>query len=108
MDIVRTMQHDHYGFFDQAFGNDIEFWKKTSPLYTLSLGARPMLVVCSTQRADKPCGEAEKFAARAASLNVQAEVLPQDLSHREVNVELGEPGAYTRAVDAFLRKILVM
>jgi hypothetical protein len=107
-DIVRVMQHDHYGFFDEAFGSDIEFWKKTSPLYTLGPGARPMLLVCSTQRQDKPCTEAEKFASKAKSLNIKTEVLPQDLSHREVNVDLGIDGAYNSTVDAILRKILAL
>jgi hypothetical protein len=33
---------------------------------------------------------------------VRAQVLPQALSHAEVNKRLGEPGDYTAAVDRFL------
>jgi arylformamidase len=32
-------------------------------------------------------------------------VLPADLSHGEINSELGLPSAYTERVDAFLRGI---
>jgi len=106
LDLVQIMQQDHYGFYDKAFGNDIEFWKKASPLYTLSSDAKPMLIVCSTQREDQPCDQAQKFAAKAAALHVDAQVLPQDLSHIEINADLGEPSTYTNAVDAFLQKIL--
>jgi hypothetical protein len=33
------------------------------------------------------------------------QVLPVDLDHRALNEQLGEPGAYTAAVDAFLKTV---
>jgi hypothetical protein len=33
---------------------------------------------------------------------VAASVLPLDLAHDEINERLGQPGDYTRAVDAFI------
>jgi hypothetical protein len=32
-------------------------------------------------------------------------VLPEDLSHGDINGTLGQPGAYTDRVDAFLRSV---
>jgi hypothetical protein len=32
-------------------------------------------------------------------------VLPEDLSHAQINAELGLPGGYTAAVDAFVRSV---
>jgi len=33
-------------------------------------------------------------------------VLPQDLTHEQVNATLGLPGAYTEAVDGFMAGLL--
>jgi hypothetical protein len=38
-------------------------------------------------------------------LGARAQVLPQDLSHQEINAQLGLDNAYTRQVEAFLRDI---
>ena len=51
------------------------------------------------------CGQAHKFAAGAGSLGVRAEVLEQDLSHREINERLGLESAYTRSVEAFMASL---
>ena len=36
----------------------------------------------------------------------RASVLPQDLTHEQVNSALGLPGAYTEAVDSFMSSLL--
>jgi hypothetical protein len=64
-----------------------------------------MLLVCSSQRRDRPCDTARDFAATAARLGTDVRVLPQDLDHAGVNAELGRPGAYTAAVNAFLAQV---
>ena len=60
-----------------------------------------MLLVCSTRRNDA-CPQARAFQAKAATLGVAMEVLPQALSHRQLNRELGLPSDYTAAVDRWL------
>ena len=50
--------------------------------------------------------QARHFAEKAASLGVRVQVLEQALTHREINEQLGLPGAYTAAVDAFISGLL--
>jgi hypothetical protein len=63
-----------------------------------------MLLVCSTRRADS-CTSARRFAEHAHDLGDVAQLLPEPLSHREINDTLGLPGDYTRAVDAFIASL---
>jgi len=41
----------------------------------------------------------------AQALGLRVELLPQDLSHGDINKQLGRPGAYTEAVEVFLRSV---
>lgn len=102
MDIPRIMSSRHLGFYDEAFGADQNIWQKASPFHQLTTQARPLLAVCSTQRADKPCAQAENYATQAKTFNIRVEVLPQNLSHGEINENLGLDSAYTRAVENFM------
>jgi acetyl esterase/lipase len=105
LDVVKIMQSRHYRLYDKAFGKDETFWKSASPFHALSATALPTLLVCSTTRPDKPCDQADAFAAKAVALGVRAEVSGQALSHKEVNQTLGLPGAYTDTVDRFMRSL---
>ncbi|ARU32818.1 hypothetical protein CAP31_02705 [Sulfuriferula sp. AH1] len=100
-DVAEIMSVRHAPLYDSAFGSDAAYWKEASPFYALSAAAAPMLAVCSTQRGDS-CAQAVRFAGRARSLNVQITVLRQELSHRDINRQLGVEGAYTDAVEAFM------
>lgn len=102
LDVPTKMAARHAGFYDEAFGTDPAYWRKTSPLDHWSPSAVPMMLVCSTERADRPCDEARAFAARTAKAGRTTPVLPQPLSHGAINATLGAPGAYTAAVDAFI------
>lgn len=102
MDVVQVMERDHYRFYDQAFGKDAAYWRSVSPLHVLSAEAKPMLLVCSSKRRDKPCDQAKAFAAKAENLGVRVEITEQAKSHKELNQELGLPGEYTDAVEAFM------
>jgi acetyl esterase/lipase len=102
MDVPALMKHRHPGFYDDAFGKNPAYWAKTSPQDQWSPKAVPMLLVCSTKRADKPCVAAEAFAAKTARSGRKTPVLPQALTHGEINHQLGLPGAYTDAVDEFI------
>jgi acetyl esterase/lipase len=101
MDVSRIMAGPHYGFYDEAFGQDKDYWRRASPTAVLTSRAPPLLMVCSTRRADA-CPQARGFADRAAALGVHTRVLPEDLHHAEINDQLGLPGAYTEAVESFI------
>ncbi|MBK9345371.1 MAG: alpha/beta hydrolase [Burkholderiales bacterium] len=104
VDVTPIMQGSHFRLYDAAFGTDPAFWRAVSPLQQLTASAKPMLAVCSSRRSDA-CAQADVFAERAAQLGVRAQVLRQDLSHRDINQSLGLAGAYTDAVEAFMASL---
>ncbi|NMG33529.1 alpha/beta hydrolase fold domain-containing protein [Azoarcus sp. TTM-91] len=105
LDLVQLMEGRHARLYDRAFGADPATWRAASPQHHLSTQAVPMLLVCSTRRADDPCAQANRYAAAAKTLGVRTEILPQPLSHGDINGQLGLPGAYTAAVDGFLSSL---
>jgi len=106
LDLERIMQARHMRFYDRVFGADPAYWRSVSPSSVLAPDATPMLLVCSTQRADGSCAQSRDFAAKVTAKGVRANVLPQDLTHEQVNATLGLPGAYTEAVDGFMASLL--
>lgn len=107
-DIVERMQQQpHLPLYDDAFGTDPNFWRQASPLHRLSGTIAPMLIVCSSLRADA-CPQGEAFAASATASGSTVTILPEPLSHRAINEQLGLPGDYTDAVDAFLRSLDIL
>ena len=105
LDLSALMQTQHARFYGRVFGSDPALWHAASPTDVLAAGAPPMLLVCSTQRADGSCAQSQRFAAHANANGVRATVVEQDLSHLEVNATLGLPGAETDAVQAFFDAI---
>ncbi|MYM66179.1 carboxylesterase family protein [Pseudoduganella sp. FT55W] len=105
MDVEGLMQQRHFPLYDRAFGSDASYWRSVSPLAQLKQGGAPLLAVCSSRRRDS-CPQAQGLAARAATLGMRVQVLPQALSHGDINGLLGRPGAYTEAVDAFLASLM--
>lgn len=104
LNVPGVMEGKHLRLYDKAFGIDPGFWQATSPWHQLSKGSAPLLAVCSTRRHDA-CPQAEQYRDKALSQGSLAKVLPQDLSHGEINDRLGLSGPYTDAVDAFLRSL---
>lgn len=105
MDVVKMMELPRLPpLYHRAFGKDRDYWISVSPYHALTREALPMLAVCSSRRSDS-CPQSEALAKKAATLGVRMQVLPEDLSHRDVNITLGKPSAYTAAVDAFLRSL---
>jgi acetyl esterase/lipase len=103
LDIEAVMTRPHYRLYDAVFGTDPAFWRAASPMHRLGVApAAPMLLVCSSQRADA-VDAARAFAVRAAVCGGRTEVLELDMTHMELNSLLGMRGAYTESVDAFLR-----
>lgn len=105
LDTPALMQRRHLAFYDRVFGSDPAYWRAVSPTDVLAPGAPPMLLVCSTQRRDGSCAQAQQFASRVAAGGGRAQLRPEDLSHAQINAELGLPGAYTAAVDGFIRSV---
>ncbi|PZR34745.1 alpha/beta hydrolase [Caulobacter segnis] len=106
MKVSSTMAGRHPKFYDEAFGPDPAEWAKASPMDQWTPSAEPMFLVCSTRRPDKPCDDARAFQALAQRSGVAMPVLPQDLTHADINRTLGLPGAYTDAVDRFIAETL--
>lgn len=104
LDVVEIMNTKHLRLYDQAFGSDPAYWEAVSPYHALSKHATPLLAVCSTRRSDA-CPQASRYAARASSLDVRTSVLEQDLSHKDINQQLGSEGAYTDAVESFMSSL---
>lgn len=104
-DIAQLMQARHMGLYDDAFGTDPSYWNAASPYAQLTQAGSPMLAVCSTRRSDA-CEQARHYAAKATGLGMRMSVLPQDLSHRDINATLGQPGPYTEAVERFIDSLL--
>ncbi len=104
LDVVQTMQGRHFPLFDQAFGTDPADWLAASPLQQMRGQIVPLLAVCSSRRRDS-CPQADAFVARARSFGSRASVLREDLSHGEINQQLGLPSDYTGAVERFIASL---
>jgi len=105
IDVPTLMAQTHARLYDDAFGSDPAYWRAMSPLQQVSVRATPTLLVCSTERGNASCGPARDYAARAARYGVRTQVLPEPLSHREINDALGTAGSYTRAVEQFFAQV---
>lgn len=100
-DVPAIMGAPHPRLYDRAFGSDTGLWRRASPIHAMNRPASPLLLVCTT----RSCPQADAFRAALAAKGSAAEILRQDdLNHMQVNRTLGEPGAYTDAVDAFLQR----
>lgn len=103
-DVASIMQGRHFRLYDQAFKRDTALWHDASPIERLKAAPSPMLLVCSSRRQDS-CEQAQAFAAKANGLGGRVTVLPEDLTHAEINDRLGLPGDYTAAVDRFMKSL---
>lgn len=104
-DVEDMMKGRHMRLYDEAFGSDPAVWRAASPYAQLSRETAPILAVCSSRR-DDACPQARRYAAKAMQLGTRVQVLPKDLSHKEINATLGQEGTYTEEVDQFLRGLL--
>jgi acetyl esterase/lipase len=108
LDTRALMERPHHlPLYDSAFGDDPRVWRASSPTDALSASERPlpMLLVCSEVRPDDSCGQARRFADRVHAVGGRAQVLPQPLDHFQIDNELGRPGIFTDAVDAFIASL---
>jgi acetyl esterase/lipase len=101
LNVVAIMEGPHLPLYDAAFGSDPAYWRAASPLQQLKTRGAPFLAVCSTQRRES-CPQSRNFADKANGLQMRAQVLGEDLTHRHINEDLGLPGDYTRQVEEFM------
>ncbi len=105
-DVPNLMQARHLPLYDAAFGKDSRYWLQMSPLVQMQQATFPFISVCSSQRRDGACQQAQGFVDKARSLGSAAELVAVDLSHGEINHLLGSAGAYTNTVDALIAKLI--
>lgn len=103
LDVAAIMRAPHLPLYDKAFGEDAARWAALSPTRLLTAATPPLLAVCSSRRAES-CTQAQGLADQGRQLGVTVQVLPQDLSHGQINQQLGLPGDYTRQVERFLQQ----
>lgn len=101
LDVPMIMEHEHFELYDKAFGTDPALWKAASPIDHLTKDGPPWLGVCNSNR-PASCGPNREYIAKARQLGLRVEFLGEPLRHGQINRELGEPGAYTDAVEAFM------
>jgi len=102
LDVVQIMQGRHPRLYDDAFGSKPADWLAASPYQQMRARMAPFLAVCSSRRRES-CPRAHDFARKAKSFGGEARVLEEDLTHGQINAELGLPSDYTAAVERFLR-----
>jgi acetyl esterase/lipase len=104
LDVPAIMNARHFRLYDRAFGSDPADWLAASPYQQLRQATPPVLAACSSRRANS-CAQAQAFVAKAHSFGTQADVLPQDKTHGEINAQLGEAPDYTASVERFLSRL---
>lgn len=102
LDVPAVMNMRHLPLYDKAFGTDTRYWESLSPIHQLRADSPPLLAVCSTQRRDNPCRQAEHYKQAAGKLSRPVDILPEDLSHGEINQQLGLDSDYTKTVERFM------
>ncbi|MCK6416948.1 MAG: alpha/beta hydrolase [Giesbergeria sp.] len=105
LNVPQFMRAPHMPLYDDAFGTNPVYWHALSPFHQWVSGAPPYQFVCSTERPDQPCLQAEAMARHVHTQGGRAEVLPQPLTHGEINAELGLDSDYTRAVEGFMASL---
>ncbi len=104
MNVNQIMSAPHMRFYDRVFGRDPVFWTSVSPFHRLSGKPQPILLVCSSLREDS-CRQARDFADRVNASGGRAAVAPMELTHRQINENLGLAGGYTSLVETFMESL---
>ena len=105
LDVPAIMTKSPARFYRQAFGRDPRQWQALSPWHQLHDATKPVLAVCSSYRRES-CAQAKSFVTRTQQLGGTAQLLPQPLSHRQINENLGSDKVYTAAVDHFIAGVV--
>ena len=97
------MEGPHFCLYDPILKNDPTLWRAASPQHRLTHAPAPMLIPSAPADAATPARKRMPSPARPLRLVAMSTALPVDLTHREVNLTLGQDSAYTDSVVSFLR-----
>jgi acetyl esterase/lipase len=100
-DVPATMNTFHPTIYDNAFGTDPAFWVAASPLQQLHARIAPFMAVCTSQE-PALCSQAQEFVNKAKSYGTQTSLLTVNMSHGQIDANLGLPSSYTTQVNAFM------
>ncbi len=106
LDLVKIMSGQHHSIYDDAFGDDREYWVQNSPLSQLSDDALPMLIVCSTTRKDDSCGNAQKFVKAGHNIGKLYQYFPVEKNHKSIMADVGLEHEYTAKIDRFIESVI--
>lgn len=110
LNVKNLMSAWHAKFYDPVFKKDINLWNRSCPTYALSLAenskaCNPILIVASKKR-PRALSASKLFHDTCINLGIKVELITLDLTHGEINLQLGLPSEYTEKVDNFIIKIL--
>ncbi|HEY3520015.1 MAG TPA: alpha/beta hydrolase [Rhodanobacteraceae bacterium] len=104
-DVPEIMDSPHPPEYDQAFGTDVALWMAASPTLQMYTRIAPFFAVCSTQE-DAVCSQAQEFVNKAKSYGTNATLLQENMSHGDIDANLGLPSSYTTQVSSFIGSLL--
>ena len=99
------MQSKYSKFFADVFTHNPNYWPSVSPFHTLKKPGKPLLMVCAIKRGFS-CPLAKRFVEKAQALGNEVYLIEEDLTHAEVNANLGLPNQYTEQVNNFMQHLL--
>lgn len=105
LNVVSIMKAPHFKLYDEAFGKDYEYWVQVSPLHQMKSNMAPFLAVCSAKR-ELCVSHSKEFVDKSNSLGGKAIILPVDLSHGEINKNLGLKNQFTEKIDEFINSLI--
>jgi arylformamidase len=96
-DVPSIMAKPHPALYDPIFKGHPLLQRQASPILQMDGAPAPMLLVCDTNRSNS-CDQAAPFAAKTSGV---ATVFPIDLSHEDINLDVGLPNALTARIMQF-------
>ncbi|HWG11266.1 MAG TPA: alpha/beta hydrolase [Rhodanobacteraceae bacterium] len=100
-DIPEIMAHSHPAVYDEAFGTNVDLWNAASPTLQLKSRIAPFMAVCTSQESHLSSQDLD-FITKANGLGTQTRLLQVDLTHAEIDADLGLPSDYTNKVTSFI------
>lgn len=106
LDLVAIMSRKHVSLYDDAFGDNKEYWEQNSPFSQLSGDAVPVFAVCSTTRKDDSCANAQIFVTAGQGLRKPYQIFPVEKNHKEIMADVGVDRDYTGRIDQFVESVM--
>lgn len=107
LDVPALMQDRPLRLYRNAFGDDPRYWRQVSPVHQLQPRPAPLLLVHAARREDAR-DQNQRMAQAVQQAGGRAVLQAVALSHSDINSELGRPGPYTDAVEAFMASVGVL